>query len=40
MEEELTYELVRLGYGLTGSEAEQHINKVEEEFKTGEASMI
>ncbi|EJT74690.1 hypothetical protein GGTG_08528 [Gaeumannomyces tritici R3-111a-1] len=25
MEEELTYELVRLGYGLTGPEAEQHL---------------
>ncbi|KAL6891163.1 hypothetical protein HDV57DRAFT_513613 [Trichoderma longibrachiatum] len=34
MEEELTYEIVRLGYGLTGSEAEQLIVKIEEEFRT------
>jgi hypothetical protein len=28
MEEKLTYELVRLGYGLTGLEAEQHLQMV------------
>ncbi|TQV90079.1 3-hydroxyisobutyrate dehydrogenase protein [Cordyceps javanica] len=28
MEEELTYELVRLGYGLTGPEAEQYLEKL------------
>jgi hypothetical protein len=33
MEEELTYELVRLGYGLKGLEAEQLIKKVEADFK-------
>jgi hypothetical protein len=33
MEEELTYELVRLGYGLTGPEAEQHLRVLEEETK-------
>ncbi|UKZ76491.1 hypothetical protein TrVFT333_004197 [Trichoderma virens FT-333] len=33
MEEELTYELVRLGYGLTGSEAEEHVRMVEEEMQ-------
>lgn len=32
MEEELTYELVRLGYGLTGPEVEQHIQKVGKEM--------
>ena len=31
MEEELTYELVRLGYGLTGQEAEQHLQMLGEE---------
>jgi hypothetical protein len=31
MEEELTYELVRLGYGLIGPEAEQHLWMLEEE---------
>lgn len=31
MEEELTYELVRLGYGLTGQEAERHIQMLGEE---------
>ncbi|KAL7938649.1 hypothetical protein V8C35DRAFT_328649 [Trichoderma chlorosporum] len=34
MEEDLTYELVRLGYGLTGSKAEQHISLVEAEMQT------
>ncbi|KAH6624982.1 hypothetical protein B0J18DRAFT_479693 [Chaetomium sp. MPI-SDFR-AT-0129] len=33
MEEELTYELVRLGYGLTGPEAEQHVQRLGEEMK-------
>jgi hypothetical protein len=33
MEDELTYELVRLGYGLTGPEAEQHLRMLEEETK-------
>ena len=33
MEEELTYELVRLGYGLTGQEAEQHLQMLEEVTK-------
>ncbi|KAK0628687.1 hypothetical protein B0T17DRAFT_162148 [Bombardia bombarda] len=33
MEEELTYELVRLGYGLTGPEAEQHVQMLGEETK-------
>lgn len=31
MEEELTYELVWLGYGLTGQEAEQHLQMLGEE---------
>lgn len=33
MEEELTCELVRLGYGLTGPEAEQHLRMLEAEMK-------
>ena len=33
MEEELTYELVRLGYGFTGPEAEQHLQMLEAEIK-------
>ena len=33
MEEELTYELVRLGYGLTGLEAEQHLQRLGDEMK-------
>ena len=33
MEEELTYELVRLAYGLTGPEAERHIQMLGEETK-------
>ncbi|KAK1250800.1 hypothetical protein MKX07_005355 [Trichoderma sp. CBMAI-0711] len=33
LEEELTYELVRLGYGLKGLEAEQLTRKVEADFK-------
>ncbi|KAJ8127251.1 hypothetical protein O1611_g6386 [Lasiodiplodia mahajangana] len=33
MEEELTYELVRLGYGLAGLEAEQHLQMLEKETK-------
>lgn len=35
MEKELTYELVRLGYGLTGPEAEQHVQMLGEETKGG-----
>ncbi|POR34392.1 Uncharacterized protein TPAR_05414 [Tolypocladium paradoxum] len=31
MEEELMYELIRLGYGLTGPEAEQHLQMLGEE---------
>jgi hypothetical protein len=33
MEEELTYELVRLGYGLRGLEAEQHLQMLRDEMK-------
>ncbi|KAL7816781.1 hypothetical protein V8C44DRAFT_263466 [Trichoderma aethiopicum] len=40
MEEELTYEIVRLGYGLTGSEAEQLIVKIEEEFRTENSDYV
>ncbi|KAK3366912.1 hypothetical protein B0T24DRAFT_682088 [Lasiosphaeria ovina] len=32
MEEELTYEMLRLGYGLTGAEAERHVQMLAEEM--------